>query len=170
MEASNLNWDVEAWNRLATAIRESRYAQELTQAEAAEKAGISRASLQNIEHGGRRLRMATVHAVTRSLRWRPGYAEDVLAGRSEGPPTELVTKELPEVPAPASDLPLLVERELSHGSLLDSQVVHLGGDAGVRAIVVLRGAPDMTERQIEEAFKAWRRMRKNVEDAATGED
>jgi transcriptional regulator with XRE-family HTH domain len=168
MEASNLNWETESWNRLAIAFRDSRNAQELTQAEAAEKAGISRASLQNIERGGRRLRMATVHALARALKWPSSHAEDVLAGRAEGPPAKLVSEGPPE--SSKSDLPLLIERELGQGSLLDSQVVSLGEDSGARVIVVLRGDVDMTDEQMEEALMAWRQMRKNVEDSAKGND
>lgn len=166
MEESNLNWEVEAWNRLALAFRDSRLAQELTQEEAAARAGISRGSLQNLERGGRRLRMATVNAMAKALRWPPSHVDDILAGRAQGAPSELIV----EAVADTSGLPLLIQRELDQGPLLDAQVMHFGGESGARAIVVLRGSSDMTDEQIEEAFQAWRRLRKNVQSVADGDD
>lgn len=158
MTASDLNWSGDAWRRLGIALATSRQEQGLTQAEAAEKAGVARATIQNLE-GGRSSRLKTVSAVARALSWPVDYAEEVLNGTAAGRPVLQTNEPLAET---RGDLPLAVSHELKQGALIDSEVVELGAEGGARIIVVLRGREDMTPEQIEAALLEWRRLARGM--------
>jgi hypothetical protein len=59
------------------------------------------------------------------------------------------------VAAAAAGLPLRIADELSEGSLLDTAVIPLGGDA--RMVVVVKGKPSASPEEIRRGLEAWRR-------------
>lgn len=170
MDARDLNWSEADWSRLGAALTSSRHAQGLTQVETASRAGVSRATLQNLERG-KPARLSTVHAVARALSWPSEYAENVLADRTGGLPPALHPESGRQAAdaESASDLPLAVLNELKQGSLIDSEVVELGAESGARIIVVMRGDADMTPEQIEAVLEDWKRMRRQVPKMQLGE-
>lgn len=165
MTASDLNWSGDAWRRLGLALATSRQEQGLTQAETAEKAGVARATIQNLERG-RSSRLKTVSAVARALSWPVNYAEEVLNGTAVERPV-LQTSATPTVTQ--GDLPLAVSHELKQGALIDSEVLELGEDSGARMIIVLRGKEGSTPEQIQAALLEWRRMARGMKLGETRE-
>lgn len=150
------------WAKLATAIRAAREARGLSQVALAELAGISEGSVQNLESGSSRSRIPPSLAKVEShLGWAEGSGRTILDG---GEPT-------PAAPPADSrdhhsrrgDLPLRVVDELeSDDPLLDSTVIQLPGVNGARMTVVVRGKPDATPQEIQEALLAWRKAERNL--------
>jgi len=69
------------WARLADVVKAARTSKGLTQVTLAEAAGVSEATVQNLEAGGDRRRLpSSLPKVERALGWRPGSGEAVLAG------------------------------------------------------------------------------------------
>ncbi|MFD6324235.1 helix-turn-helix domain-containing protein [Streptomyces sp. NPDC058442] len=79
-----MNRDPEAWKRLGGFLRHAREGSGLTQAEAAERAGISVAALQDAENGRvPRARMPyTLAPLAQSYGWPAGTVDTVLEGGS----------------------------------------------------------------------------------------
>jgi transcriptional regulator with XRE-family HTH domain len=146
------------WGRLAAAVRAAREARGLRQIDLATLAGISQGSVQNLEDPSRRPgRMPqSITKVEPHLGWAAGSGMAILKG---GEPTA-------STPAPTTGdrdklrdkLPLRIVDELeSDDPLLDSTVIELPGIEGARMTVVVRGNPNATPEQIQEALLAWRR-------------
>lgn len=77
-----MNTDPAAWARLGDAIQRARIAARLNQAELAERAGVSLASVQNAEAGRvPKLRApTTLPKITEALGWAPDAADNILEG------------------------------------------------------------------------------------------
>jgi len=151
------------WKRLADAIKRGREAAGMTQKDLAEKAGIAEGSVQNLESGRERSRIPqSLAKVEQAIGWAPGSGVAVLRGTIGQPPR---SSEEPAKAKPRnqSDLPLRVVDELEDGPLLDSTVLNLGDDSGARMIVVVRGKPDASPEEIQEALLAWRRMERRIQ-------
>lgn len=159
------------WDRLGRAFAQGREEAHLTQVEAAERLGVSRGPIQNIERGrtgGQRPSKVTgtMRSYARLLGWADGSIERVLAG---GEPEEAPTP-APAEPEqhPLSDLSPDVQMELRSGRTLGSQVLHLGPpESDARVIVVLKGGEDITEEQMEEIMQDWRKRRRHLQGVAT---
>lgn len=163
------------WRRLARAFAEARRAIGLTQEEAAAELHVSRGPIQAIERGrqsnGKDFTKVTgtMRAYARLVRWTEDSIDRVLDGgdpqQEEAPPPPVTPTD------PASDLPLAVAMELRSGRTLDSTVVHIGPEeSDARIIVVLKGNPDITEEQVEELMRDWRKQRRHLQGVATETD
>ncbi|WP_405558866.1 helix-turn-helix domain-containing protein [Streptomyces canus] len=156
------------WERLGRAFAQARTAAGLTQEQVAEQLHVSRTPIQAIERG-RQPNGRTFAKVTATMR---SYAR--LVGWTEASPDLIVDGQEPEpatqpVSAPAGDSqsgpPSAVARELRSGKTLDHAVVHLGttDDDDTRLIVVLQGAEDMSEEEIDAAWQKWRQTRRRLQ-------
>ncbi|MFD5675583.1 helix-turn-helix domain-containing protein [Streptomyces sp. NPDC127040] len=138
------------WIALGREIRNSRIAQGMTQGDLAAAAGVSRASLQNLERGAVRTRVPTsLRAVTDALGWASTAASSILQGDSGAP----VAPHLAGSDS-ASDLPLRVQQELQDGPLLDAMVIDLS-NSGARMVVVVKGKTDATPAELRRDLLAW---------------
>jgi|GEM_PF-2350304 len=158
------------WAKLATAIRAAREARGLSQVALAELADISEGSVQNLESGSSRTRIPpTIAKVEPHLGWAEGSGRTILAG---GNPTPATPPAEPHSAAPPrGNLPLRVVDELeSSDPLLDSAVIQLPGANGARMTVVVRGKPDATPQEIQDALIAWRKTERNLHRLSDGDD
>lgn len=157
----------EDWERLGRAFAEAREAAGLKQTEVAEQIGVSRTPIQAIERG-RQSNGTDFAKVTSTMR---AYAR--LIGWTEDSPTRILQGQNPEAapqftaeqPAETkSNLPPAIDLELRSGKTLDSTVVHLGSEEGdSRIIVVLKGAEDISEDELEQLWLKWRRTRRHLQ-------
>lgn len=151
------------WVRLGAAVKRARKAMGITQPQLGAAAGVSRATVQNIEAGQEFARVTpTLRVIERTLNWQEGSIELVLAG---GDPVAVGAA--PPVPEPVrrggssapGRLPLKVVQELEEGGpVLDAQILDLApfGSEG-KMIVVVTGERDATPDQIRAALLAWER-------------
>ncbi|NYV73101.1 helix-turn-helix domain-containing protein [Streptomyces sp. UH6] len=147
-----------AWRELASAIRNAREKRGLSQMALAELAGVSEGSVQNLEKGDSRTRIPpTIAKLEPHLGWARGAGMEILEGGEPTPapaPTEPAEKPARNL----KSLPLRIVDELeSDDPLLDSAVIQLPGVGGARMAVVVRGNPDATPQEIQDALLAWRR-------------
>lgn len=158
------------WERLGRAFAEAREAAGLTQVEVAERIGVSRTPIQAIERG-RQSNGTPFSKVTGSMR---AYAR--LIGWTENSPQRILDGQDPEAGSAAGaepsateakstlDLPPAVDMELRSGKTLDSTVVHLGPEADdTRIIVVLKGAEDLSDADLDKLWQQWRRTRRHLQ-------
>lgn len=154
------------WAALATAIRSAREARGLTQAQLAERAGVSEGSVQNLEAGKPRNRMPkTLSEIEPHLGWAPGSGRSILdggepipaAGDAGSPPVEQETDKLRR----KFSLRIVDELE-SDDPLLDSAVIPLPGGNGARMTVVVHGDPGATPQEIQKALLAWRKTERGL--------
>lgn len=161
-------WELSDWERLGRAFADQRERAGLTQVGAAKALGVSRTPIQAIERG----RQSNGQPFTKVTQTMRAYAQ--LVGWSDDSPARILNGLQPEQatrPASdatadmASDLPPALDRELRAGETLDHAVVHLGGesDDDSRLIVVLKGAEEMTEEEIDELWQKWRRTRRRLQ-------
>ncbi|MEW2415355.1 helix-turn-helix transcriptional regulator [Streptomyces sp. NPDC046866] len=147
------------WVRLGEALKAARVATrpKLTQTDVAERLGVSRATVQNIEQGkGFKRVSSAIRAYGTLVGWTADSPEQVLAG---GDPTPDDPSRRPVVaPSVAKGLPLTVQDELERdGAVVDTAVVHLPD--GTAVTVIVKGAsksPTPEERQRN--LEAWRRV------------
>ncbi|WP_217235396.1 helix-turn-helix transcriptional regulator [Streptomyces sp. AC555_RSS877] len=161
-------WTLSDWERLGRAFAAGREDVGLTQVSAARALGVTRTPIQAIERG-RQSNGQPFSKVTQTMR---GYAQ--LVGWTADSPTLILNGQEPKPatqPGSASeidarsDLPSAVDRELRSGKTLDHAVVHLGTneDDDTRLIVVLQGAENMTEDEIDAAWQKWRQTRRRLQ-------
>lgn len=158
------------WARLAAAIKAARARRGMRQVDLAEAAGVSEATVQNLESsevGEERSRVPTsLAAVERALGWTPGSGEIVLAGGEPVPIEGAPTKG-----ALAEGMPLRVQKELTSGKVVDTYVADLSrpGARG-RFVVVWKadeadGAGELDEEDVAE----WTRIQRAMRGLPTGE-
>jgi len=156
------------WGRLGRAFAKARTAAGLTQEQVAERLHVSRTPVQAIERGrqpnGKAFTKvtATMRAYARLVGWTEESTNLILDGQEPEPATQPVS---PSAQGAKSDLPPAVDRELRSGKTLDHAVVNLGGDTDddTRLIVVLKGAEDLSEEQLDELWLKWRRARRQLQ-------
>ncbi|MFF1709244.1 helix-turn-helix transcriptional regulator [Streptomyces sp. NPDC058268] len=159
------------WDRLGRAFAKGREEAHLTQVEAAERLGVSRGPIQNIERGRTGAQRpskvtGTMRSYARLLGWADGSIERVLAG---GEP-EVAPTPAPASPEehPPSDLSPDVQMELRSGRTLGSQILHLGPPkSDARAIIILKGAEDITDEELDQIMQDWRKRRRRLQGIAT---
>lgn len=143
--------------------RESRRPR-LKQGDAGDALGVSRTTIQNIEHGKFTRINSTVRRYARLLGWPEGTEDRVMAG---GPVLdEGASGNSPSSEAPSSGLGLSpeVEYELRAGETLGSQVINLGpDDEDGHIIVVLQGRKGATPEEIERIAARYRRARRHLQ-------
>lgn len=151
------------WKRLADAIRAARRENDWTQVQLADAAGVSEATVQNLESGAERRNVPTsLPKVERALGWSAGSGAAVLNGDE---PTPLKhddgTARSGETP---DGLPLRIVQELADGPLLDTKVMDLtplGSDA--RMIVVVKGNPTASAEQLRNDLLAWAKAQRHLQ-------
>lgn len=155
------------WERLGKTFADARKEAGLSQVEVAEQLHVSRTAVQAIERG--RQSGGPFTKVTGTMR---SYAR--LLGWTEQSPDLIADGGDPEpFTAPAAEthteaktgLPPAIERELRSGETLDHTVVHLGSetDDDTRIIVVLKGAEDISEEELDKLWQQWRRTRRHLQ-------
>lgn len=160
-------WRTDDWVRLGRAFAAKREEAGYTQVSAAEALGVSRSPIQAIERG----RQSNGQPFTKVTQTMRAYAQ--LIGWTQDSPQRILDGQEPVKPAlPAADtdesrygLPAAVDRELRSGETLDHAVVNLGGetDDDTRLIVVLKGAENLTEEEIDRLWQKWRRARRQLQ-------
>jgi DNA-binding XRE family transcriptional regulator len=161
-------WTPPDWERLGRGFASARDAAGLTQVQAAAELGVSRTPIQAIERGRQSNGQpftkvtGTMRAYARLVGWSERSPARILDGQEPEPATQPVSGGGADT---SSGLPPAVDRELRSGKTLDHTVVHLGGegDDDTRIIVVLKGAEDMTEEEIDAAWHKWRRTRRHLQ-------
>ena len=159
------------WERLGRAFAKARTAAGLTQEQAAERLHVSRTPVQAIERGrqpnGKSFMKvtATMRAYARLVGWTEESPGRILDGQEPEPATQPASPGAPSEGSANSGLPAAVDRELRTGKTLDHAVVNLGGesDDDTRLIVLLKGAEDLSEEQLDELWLKWRRMRRQLQ-------
>jgi len=156
------------WERLGRAFAKARTAAGLTQEQVAERLHVSRTPIQAIERGrqpnGKVFTKvtATMRAYARLVGWTEESADLILNGQEP----ESATQPVSPAGESKSDLPPAVERELRSGKTIDSTVVHLSGEGDaddVRIVVILKGAENISEEEIDRRYEQWRRTRRHVQ-------
>lgn len=158
------------WERLGRAFAEARETARLTQVEVAERIGVTRTPIQAIERGRQSNGTAftkvtgTMRAYARLIGWTENSPQRILDGKE---PETAATQQSPEpatTEAPGLDLPPAVDMELRSGKTLDSTVVHLGPEEDdTRIIVVLKGAENLSEADLDKLWQQWRRTRRHLQ-------
>lgn len=156
------------WERLGEAFAEARKRADLTQVEVAERLSVTRTPIQAIERGRQANGSpftkvtATMRGYARLVGWTEDSPARILQGQEPEPATQPASTQAPEA---RSDLPPAIDRELRSGKTLDHAVVNLGSetDDDTRLIVVLKGAEDMTEDEIDALWRKWRRTRRQLQ-------
>lgn len=157
------------WERLGHAFAKARKAAGLTQVEVAERLSVTRTPIQAVERGvqpnGKPFAKIspTMRAYARLVGWTEASPDLILQGQEPEPATQPVSERVAE---PKSDLPPAVDRELRSGKTLDSTVVHLSGEGDeddVRIVVILKGAENISEEEIDRRYEQWRRTRRHLQ-------
>lgn len=155
------------WEKLGKAYAAARKATDLTQADVAEQLHVSRTTIQAIERGalpnGSTFSKvtSTMRAYARLLGWTDASPDHIADG---GDPETTPTPESAAASS-KSDLPPAVDRELRSGRTLDHTVVHLGNEdeGDTRIIVVLKGAEDISEEELDRMWQQWRKTRRHLQ-------
>lgn len=155
------------WEKLGKAYAEARKATDLTQADVAERLHVSRTTIQAIERGalpnGSTFSKvtSTMRAYARLLGWTDASPDHIADG---GDPEAAPSLEAAAAPS-KGDLPPAVDRELRSGRTLDHTVVHLGNEdeGDTRIIVVLKGAEDISEEELDRMWQQWRKTRRHLQ-------
>ncbi|MFD6421075.1 helix-turn-helix domain-containing protein [Streptomyces sp. NPDC060198] len=162
------------WARLGAALKAGREDLGLEQQQVAERIGVKRGALRNIEVGDVSRVTPTVRAYARTVGWTDDSVESVLAG---GDPT------IPDTPAPHSvatladvtpdELPLRIKAALAAGPLLDAVVIDLpaaeGEDPEAQMVVIVKGRrQEATPEQIKRALLQWERAEAHIRKPGTG--
>jgi transcriptional regulator with XRE-family HTH domain len=161
-------WTLPTWEHLGRRFAAAREAAGLTQVQAAEALGVSRTPIQAVERGRQSNGQpftkvtGTMRAYARLVGWTEASPARILNGQEPEPATSPVPA---EGDSPKSDLPPAVDRELRSGKTLDHTVVHLGtqNDDDTRIIVVLKGAEDISEEELDRLWQQWRRTRRHLQ-------
>lgn len=155
------------WARLGAALRAARQDLDLEQQQVAERIGVKRGALRNIEVGEISRVTPTVREYARIVGWTEASIDAVLAGgdptRDAVPPDESVTV-LASAP---EDLPLRIKAALAaDGPVLDTAVINLfqGADADddVQMVVVVKGRKTATPEQIRKALLQWEKTEAQI--------
>lgn len=151
------------WKRLGSAIKARREELGMTTQQAlADKAGVTRQSVQSLEAGKERSRMpATVSAIEKALQWPAGAAARLLTGsetQQRGPQRF------------AEGMPARVARELSTGQVVDTEVLDLTLPGSSSRIVVVfkqdSDAADMSEEELRAELQEFSRIQRAVRQIA----
>lgn len=161
-------WELSDWKRLGREFATQRETVGLTQVTAAQALGVSRTPIQAIERGRQSNGSPftkvtqTMRAYARLIGWTENSPQAILDGGNPEPagsPAEAST------PAHSAGLPPAIDLELRSGKTLDSTVVHLGeeDDDDTRIIVVLKGAEDLSDEELDELWRKWRKTRRHLQ-------
>jgi DNA-binding XRE family transcriptional regulator len=162
------------WAGLGERLRAGRAAHELEQQDVAQRIGVKRGAVYNIETGKIAKVTRTVRDYARLVGWTPDSPERVLNGEepvlAEQPqPAEPAPAEQRSVhPAEPSDLSLNVRTALREGPLLDSKVIRVPTSGGVvTATIVARGSEGMSPEELLKALRDWEATGPTIVDGET---
>jgi transcriptional regulator with XRE-family HTH domain len=139
------------FTHLARAVREARAELELSQAELAQRAGVSERTIKNLEQGSYTRWPHTIDAVEVALGKPEGWARTIARGelteRRQTPgDTQVAATDTPAnaSASAARNLPVPVQLALEHGELLDYDVVtfDVDGEPVTMVALVHTGAAD----------------------------
>lgn len=154
------------WSRLGAKLAQARKIMGLKQPELAERIGVGRATIQNIEAGKA---FKNITPAVRDYGEAVGWTYESVARVLDGGEPEMAQRPTGQAGAGGdADLPPDVAMEIRNGRTLGSTVVHLGPkDSDARMIVLLKGDVDMTAEEVDEALKEWRRRRRHLQGSAS---
>jgi DNA-binding XRE family transcriptional regulator len=116
------------WAALARRVQQTRARYGMSQADLAERVGVSLRTINNVENGRLQgMRPGTRHKLEEALRWAAGSVHDVLAG-GEPTPLELVGGAR-QSPVPAASRPVLYGLDDEAKGLTEEQI------ESVRAVI-----------------------------------
>ncbi|HBF84605.1 MAG TPA: XRE family transcriptional regulator [Streptomyces sp.] len=159
------------WARLGAALRAAREDLGLGQKDVADRIGVTRNALRNVEIGDIGRVTPTVREYARIVGWAEGSVDAVLSGseptREAVPPDEpaTVTVDVPE------DLPLRIRAALASGPVIDTAVIDLpaeeGDDPDGQMVIVVKGGQRATPEQLRKALLQWEKTEAQIR-RATG--
>lgn len=161
------------WARLGAALKAGREELGLEQQQVAERIGVKRGALRNIEVGDVSRVTPTVRAYARTVGWTDDSVEVVLAGgEPRAPDTPVRTIETLADVTP-DELPLRIKAALASGPLLDAVVIDLpageGEDPEAQMVVIVKGRrQEATPEQIKRALLQWERAEAHIRKPGTG--
>lgn len=163
--------------RLGSALQAAREGRrpKLTQPEVAERLGVSRTTVQNIEGGRFRKVNSTIREYAKLLGWDDQAIDRVLTGAAVTRPevVDLDAAAGAEGTAATTGLGLTpeVEYELRASETLGSAVINLGPDEDDgHVIVVLQGRKGATPEEVARIAAKYRKVRRHLQGLATDAD
>lgn len=157
------------WARLGSALRAAREDLGLGQTEVAERIGVSRNALRNIETGTISRVTPTVREYTRIVGWTDASINTVLIGgeptREAAVPPDEPTTAVVDTP---EELPLRIKAALAAaGPVLDTAVINLPGEDGedseAQMVIIVKGrGGDATPEQIQKALLQWEKTEAQI--------
>ncbi|WP_406143680.1 helix-turn-helix domain-containing protein [Streptomyces anulatus] len=156
------------WARLGSALRAAREDLGLEQQQVAERIGVKRGALRNVERGEISRVTPTVREYTRIVGWTEASIDAVLSG---GEPTREAVP--PDEPASAivdtpEELPLRIKAALAAGGpVLDTAVINLPGEDGedseAQMVIIVKGrGGNATPEQIQKALLQWEKTEAQI--------
>ncbi|MFJ9573617.1 helix-turn-helix domain-containing protein [Streptomyces bacillaris] len=165
------------WARLGSALRAAREDLGLGQLQVAERIGVKRGALRNVERGEISRVTPTVREYARIVGWTEASVDAVLNGgeptREEAAPPGPDMTVLVDTP---EELPLRIKAALaSDGPVLDTAVITLTGvdglDSGAQMVIVVKGRTDaLTPEQIREALLQWEKTEAQIRKSGAAGD
>lgn len=163
------------WARLGAALRAARQNLGLEQQQVAERIGVKRGALRNIEVGEISRVTPTVREYARIVGWTEASIDAVLTGgepTQEAEPSDESTTVIAGTP---EELPLRIKAALaSDGPVLDTAVISLfgadgaDGDDDVQMVVVVKGRNNATPEQIRKALLQWEKTEAQIRRSGSG--
>ncbi|MFI6862605.1 helix-turn-helix domain-containing protein [Streptomyces sp. NPDC050421] len=163
------------WARLGSALRAARQTLGLEQQQVAERIGVKRGALRNIEVGEISRVTPTVLAYARIVGWSDASIDAVLDGgeptQEERVPPDEPTTAVVDTP---EDLPLRIKAALAGaGPVLDTAVISLPGedgeDSGAQMVIVVKGrSGNVTPEQIQKALLQWEKAEAQIRRTGSG--
>lgn len=139
------------WARLGEKLKAARIARGMEQQDVAEKIGVKRGALHNIEKGNIGKVTSTVLAYARLVGWTD-QSVDLVLGGGDAADQSTGTETVRELPA---DLSVHVQQSLREGPLIDARVAEVTTPSGrVKATIVIRGESGTSDENLLAALRA----------------
>lgn len=163
------------WARLGSALRAARDTLGLEQQQVAERIGVKRGALRNVERGEISRVTPTVREYARIVGWTDASIDAVLSGgeptRETSPPPDDAATVAVDTP---EELPLRIKAALAAaGPLLDTAVIDLPGEDGedseAQMVIIVKGrGGDATPEQIQKALLQWEKAEAQIRRSGGG--
>lgn len=163
------------WARLGAALRAARQSLGLEQQQVAERIGVKRGALRNIEVGEISRVTPTVREYARIVGWTEASIDAVLTGGEPTQESESPDESATVIAGTPEELPLRIKAALaSDGPVLDTAVISLfgangaDGDDDVQMVVVVKGRNNATPEQIRKALLQWEKTEAQIRRSGSG--